>query len=204
MLEATFLKFVRENMTSHMTGLNRKRSGAVKYMEVPSRTVRDIMDRLEYSNPFIDIEDAGSSGQNKKAGESDEDDADRGREPDDAEEPEAKQSRVENIASRRAELLRMFEDLCDRAGELQICMKCGKENIARAIESDLARGKITMPFLPEGHPSSDEDIEMHDDDEEMAPMSSEPDKPHQPEAEAPIFYPREEFHKYNYVVNLDG
>ena len=79
MLEATFLKFVRENMTSHMTGLNRKRSGAVKYMEVPSRTVRDIMDRLEYSNPFIDIEDAGSSGQSKKAGESDEDDADRGR-----------------------------------------------------------------------------------------------------------------------------
>ena len=204
MLEATFLKFVRENMTSHMTGLNRKRSGAVKYMEVPSRTVRGIMDRLEYSNPFIDIEDAGSSGQNKKAGESDEDDADRGREPDDAEEPEAKQSRVENIAPTRAELLRMFEDLCDRAGELQICMKCGKENIARAIESDLARGKITMPFLPEGHPSSDEDIEMHDDDEEMAPMSSEPDKPHQPEAEAPIFYPREEFHKYNYVVNLDG
>ena len=191
-------------MTSHMTGLNRKRSGAVKYMEVPSRTVRGIMDRLEYSNPFIDIEDAGSSGQNKKAGESDEDDADRGREPDDAEEPEAKQSRVENIAPTRAELLRMFEDLCDRAGELQICMKCGKENIARAIESDLARGKITMPFLPEGHPSSDEDIEMHDDDEEMAPMSSEPDKPHQPEAEAPIFYPREEFHKYNYVVNLDG
>ena len=162
------------------------------------------MDRLEYSNPFIDIEDAGSSGQNKKAGESDEDDADRGREPDDAEEPEAKQSRVENIAPTRAELLRMFEDLCDRAGELQICMKRGKENIARAIESDLARGKITMPFLPEGHPSSDEDIEMHDDDEEMAPMSSEPDKPHQPEAEAPIFYPREEFHKYNYVVNLDG
>ena len=187
-----------------MTGLNRKRSGAVKYMEVPSRTVRDIMDRLEHSNPFIDIEDAGSSGQNKKAGESDEDDADRGREPDDAEEPEAKQSRVENIASRRAELLRMFEDLCNRAGELQICMKCGKENIARAIESDSARGKITMLFLPEGHPSSDEDIEMHDDDEEMAPMSSEPDKPHQPEAEAPIFYPREEFHKYNYVVNLDG
>ena len=60
MLEATFLKFVRENMTSHMTGLNRKRSGAVKYMEVPSRTVRDVMDRLEYSNPFIDIEEAGS------------------------------------------------------------------------------------------------------------------------------------------------
>ena len=65
MLEATFLKFVRENMTSHMTGLNRKRSGAVKHMEVPSRTVRDIMDRLEYSNPFIDIEEAGSSGQKR-------------------------------------------------------------------------------------------------------------------------------------------
>ena len=181
-------------------------------MEVPSKTVRDIMDRLEYSNPFINIEEAGSSGQKRKAGESDEDEADRGREPDDAEEPEAKQSRVEDIASRRAELLRMFEDLCDRAGELQICMKRGKEshegtckNIARAIEFDSARGKITMLFLPEGHPSSDEDIEMEapdDDDEEMAPMSSEPDKPHQPEAEAPIFYPREEFHKYNYVVNL--
>ena len=114
MLEATFLKFVRENMTSHMTGLNRKRSGAVKYMEVPSRTVRDIMDRLEYSNPFINIEEAGPSGRKRKAGESDEDEADCGREPDHAEEPEAKQSRVEDIASRRAELLRMFEDLCDR------------------------------------------------------------------------------------------
>ena len=67
MLEATFLKFVRENMTSHMTGLNRKRSGAVKHMEVPSRTVRDIMDRLEYSNPFIDIEEAGSSGKKRQS-----------------------------------------------------------------------------------------------------------------------------------------
>ena len=177
---------VRENMTSHMTGLSRKRSGTVKHMEVPSKTVRDIMDRLEYSNPFINIEEAGSSGQKRKAGESDEDEADRGREPDDAEEPEAKQSRVEDIASRRAELLRMFEDLCDRAGELQICMKRGKEshegtckNIARAIEFDSARGKITMLFLPEGHPSSDEDIEMEapddddddDDDEEMAPTN---------------------------------
>ena len=59
-------------------------------------------------------------------------------------------------------------------------------------ESDSARGKITMLFLPEGHPSSDEDIEMEvpDDDEEMAPMSSEPhEKPHQPGAEEPIFYP---------------
>ena len=81
-----------------------------------------------------------------QAGESDEDEADRGREPDDAEEPEAKQSRVEDIASRRAELLRMFEDLCDRAGELQICMKCGKES------HEGTRGKITMLFLPEGHP----------------------------------------------------
>ena len=79
MLEATFLKFVRE--TSHMTGLNRKRSGAVKYMEVPSKTVWDIMDRLEYLNPFIDIEEAGSSGQKRKAGESDEGEADRSREP---------------------------------------------------------------------------------------------------------------------------
>ena len=167
MLEATFLKFVRENMTSHMTGLNRKRSGAVKNMEVSSRTVRDIMDRLAYSNPFIDIEEAGSSGQKRKAGESAEDEADRGRVPDDAEEPEAKHSRVKDIASRRAELLRMFEDLCDRAGELQICMKRGKEShegtckdTARATESDSARGKIAMLFLSEGHPSSDEDIEI--------------------------------------------
>ena len=211
MREATFLKFVRENMTSHMTGYNRTRGGAVKYMEVPNRNVGDVMDRLEYSNPFIDIEEAGSSGQKRKAGESNEDEADHGREPDHAEEPEAKQSRVEDVASRRAELLRMFEDLCDRAGELKICMKCGKEShegtckdTARATESDSARGKITMLFLPEGHPSSDEDIEMEipDEDEEMAPMSSEPhEKPHQPEAE-PIFYPREEFHEYNYVVNL--
>ena len=92
-------------------------------------------------------------------------------------------------------------------------MKRGKEShegtckdTARATESDSARGKITMLFLPEGHPSSNEDIEMEapDDDEEMASMSSEPrhEKPHQPHAEEPIFYPREEFHKYNYVVNL--
>ena len=54
-------------MTSHMTGLNRKRGGAVKYMEVPNRNVRDIVDRLEYSNPFIDIEEAGSSGQKKES-----------------------------------------------------------------------------------------------------------------------------------------
>ena len=102
-------------------------------------------------------------------------------------------NRVGDIASRRAELLRMFEDLCDRVGEPQICMKRGKEShegtckdTARATESDSARGKITMLFLPEGHPSSDEDIEMEapDDDEETAPMSSEPhEKPHQPEAE---------------------
>ena len=85
-------------MTSHMTGFNRKRRGAVKYMEVPNRNVRDIMDRLEYSNLFIVIEEAGSSGQKRKAGESDEDEADRDREPDHTEEPEAKQSRVEDIA----------------------------------------------------------------------------------------------------------
>ena len=160
------------------------------------------MDRLEYSNPVPQV-------RKRKAGESD-----GGREPDDAEEPEARQSRVEDIASRRAESLRMFEDLCDRAGELQICMKCGKEShernckdTARAIESESARGKITMLFLPEGHPSSDEDIEMEapEADEEMDPMSSEPhDKPHQPEAAEepifdPIFDPREEFHKSNYV-----
>ena len=75
-------------------------------------------------------------------------------------------------------------------------MKCGKkshagtcEDTARATESDSARGKITMLLLPEGHPSSDEDIEMEapEDDEGMAPMSSEPhEKPHQPEAEEPI------------------
>ena len=82
MLEATFLKFVRENMTSHMTGLNRKRTGTVKYMEVPNKTVRDIMDRLAYTNPFIDLEEASSTGQKRKAGESDhEDEADRGVNP---------------------------------------------------------------------------------------------------------------------------
>ena len=37
----------------------------------------------------------------------------------------------------------------------------------------------------------------------MMPMSSDPhDNPQQPEKEGPIFHPREEFHKYNYVVNL--
>ena len=95
----------------------------------------------------------------------------------------------------------MFEDLCDRAGELKISMKCGKESHEGTCRDTAraTRGKITMLFLPEGHPSSDEDIEMEapDDDEEMDPMSSDPhDKPQQPEKE-PIFYPREEFHKYN-------
>ena len=67
----------------------------------------------------------------------------------------------------------MFEDLCDRAGELKICVKCGKESdTARATESDFARGKVTMLFLPEGHPSSDG---RH--------------RNGQPEAEEPIFYP---------------
>ena len=56
-------------MTSHMTGFNRKRSGAVKY-EVPNKNVRDIMDKLAYSNPFIDLEEASSSGQKRKAGKS--------------------------------------------------------------------------------------------------------------------------------------
>ena len=198
---STFLKFVRENMTTHMTGLNRKRNGTVKYMEVPNKNVRDIMDKLKYSNPFIDIKEA--SGQKRKAGESDhEDEADRGREPDHVKEPEAKRSRVEDIATRPAELLRMFENLCDRAGELNVRITCGKEShegtrkdIARATESDLARGKIQRLFLPkQKHPSSDEDIDMEvsDDDEEMEPMSSElHEKPHQPETEEPIFYPRE-------------
>ena len=53
MLEATFLKFVRENATTHITGLNRKRNGTVKYMEVPNKNVRDIMDGLAYTNPYI-------------------------------------------------------------------------------------------------------------------------------------------------------
>ena len=78
-----------------------KESGTVKYMEVPNRNVRVIMDRLEYSNPFIDIEEAGSSGQERKASESDEDEADRGREPDHAERPEAKLSRVEDMSLTR-------------------------------------------------------------------------------------------------------
>ena len=52
MLEATFLKFVGENATTHMTGLNRKRNGTVKYMEVPNKNVRDIMNGLAYTNPF--------------------------------------------------------------------------------------------------------------------------------------------------------
>ena len=110
-----------------------------------------------------------------------EEEADRGREPDSTdhvEEPESEQSRVEeDIATRRAKLLRLFENLCDHAGELNVCIKCGREShegtckdTARATESDLARGKIQMLFLPEGHPSSDEDIDMEvpDDDEEMA------------------------------------
>ena len=128
MLEATLLKFVRENATTHMTGLNNKRNGAVKY-EVPNKNVRDIMDGLAYTNPFIDLEEASSTGQKRKAGESGhEDEDDRGREPDHAEEPEAKQSTVGDSARRRAELLQMFESLCDRAGELSVCIMCGKES----------------------------------------------------------------------------
>ena len=193
-------------MTSHMTGFNRKRSGTV---EVHGGSQQECQGHHGQAG----VLEASSSDQKRKAGESDhEDEADRGREPDHAEEPEAKQSRGEDIATRRAELLRMFEDLCDRAGELNICIKRGKEShggtrkdAARATESDSARGKIKMLFLSEGHPSPDEDIDMEvpDDNEEMAPMSSEPhEKPHQPATEEPIFYPREGFHKYNYAVNL--
>ena len=212
MLEATFLKFVRENATTHMTGLNRKRNGIVKYMEVPNKNVRDIMDGLAYTNPFIDLEEASSTGQKRKAGESGhEDEADRGREPDPAEEPAAKQSRVGDIATRRAELLQMFENLCDRAGELNVCIMCGKEShegtcrdITRATESDLDREKIQRPFLPEGHPSSDEDIDMEGPEgEEDEPMSSEPQETSHPaDMEEPEFHTREEFSKYNYAVNL--
>ena len=212
MLEATFPKFVRENMTTHMTGLNRKRNGAVKYMEVLNKTVRDIMDRLAYTNPFIDLEEASSTGQKRKAGESShEDEDDRGCEPDHAEEPEAKKSRVGDIAARRAELLQMFENLCDRAGELNVCIMCGKEShegtckdFPRATESDLARGKIQMLFRPEGHPSSDEDVDMEGPDgEEGETVSSVPRERSNPsEREEPEFHPREEFMKYHYAVNL--
>ena len=82
---------------------------------------------------------------------------------------------VNPITPKSLKPLRMFEDLCDRAGELKMCMKCGKESddgtckdTARATESDSARGKIAMLFLPKGHPSSDEDIDLEvpDDDEE--------------------------------------
>ena len=88
------------------------------------------------------------------------------------------------------------------AGELNVCIMCGKEShegtckdIARATESDLARGKIQMLFLLEGHPSSDEDVDMEvPDEEEMEPMSSEPhEKSHQPEMEEPEFHLREEW-----------
>ena len=105
------------NAGSHVPEVRQGDLCTAKHMEVPSRTVRDVTDRLEYSNPFIDIEEAGSSGQKRKAGERNEDAADGGREPDHAGEPEAQKSRVGDIVSRQAELLRMFEDLCDRASE---------------------------------------------------------------------------------------
>ena len=78
------------------------------------------------------------------------------------------------------------------------------KDIARATEPDLGRGKIQMLFLPEGHPSSDQDVDVEvPDEEEMEPMSSEPhEKSHQPEMEESEFHPREEFNKYSYAVNL--
>ena len=122
------------------------------------------MDGLAYTNPCINLEEASSPGQKRKAGEDD-----RGCEPDHAEESEAKQSRVGDIATRRAELLQMLENLSDRTGKLNVCIMCGKEShdgtctdMTRATESDLAREKIQRLFLPQGHPSSDEDIDMED------------------------------------------
>ena len=126
------------------------------------------MDGLTYTNPYVNFKEASCTGQKRKAGESShEDEANRGREPDHAEEPDAKQSRIGDVATRRAELLllQLFENLCERAGELNICIMCGKEShegtckdTARATESDLARVRMQLLFLPEGHPSSDEDI----------------------------------------------
>ena len=76
---------------------------------------------------------------------------------------------------------------------------CAEKN-----ESDLARGKIQMLFLPEGHPSSDDYVDMEvPDGEEDEPMSSEPqEKSYPPEMEEPEFHQREEFNKYNYAVSL--
>ena len=138
------------------------------------KNVRNIMDKLAYTNPSISRKPVHQARRGKQASP-----IVRMRLVVVVNPLEAKQSRVDV----RAELLRMFENLCDRAGELNICIKCGKEShdgtckgTARATESDSARGKIQMLLLPEGHPSSDEDIDMEvpDDDEEMAPMSSEP------------------------------
>ena len=58
----------------------------MKYMEVPIKAVRGIMDELTYTNPYIDFEEAMLTGQKRKAGKSShEDEADRGREPGHAE-----------------------------------------------------------------------------------------------------------------------
>ena len=73
----------------------------------------------------------------------------------------------------------------------------GEDN-TRATESDLARGKIQMLFLREGHPSCDEDVNMEGPDGEEEPQ----EKSHPPEMEEPEFHPREEFNKYNCAVNL--
>ena len=134
MLEATLLKFVRENMTSHMTGLNRN-------SQVHGSSQQNRQGYHGQTGVLEPVHRYRSSGQKRKAGESNEDTADRGREPD--HEPEAKQSRVVDIASRRAELLRMFGDLCDRAGELKICMKCGKESHEGTCR-DSARATLTQ------------------------------------------------------------
>ena len=91
MLEATFLKFVNGPQQEE-----KRRSQAHRSSQ---------QDRQGHHGQTGVLEEAGSSGQKRKAGEADEDEADRGREPDHAEEPQAKQSRVGDIASRRAELL---------------------------------------------------------------------------------------------------
>ena len=79
-------------------------------------------------------------------------------------------------------------------------MKGTRRDMTKPTESDLAREKIQ--FLAEGHPSSNEDVDMEGEGEEDEPMSSEPQERSHPPMEEPEFHPRDELNKCNYTVDL--
>ena len=209
-LEATFLKFVRENMTSHMTGLNRKRNGTVKYMEVPNKNVRH----------------HGQAGVHEPIH--------RSRKP----VPQARKGRQASPIM-RTRLIVVVNPIMPKSlkpnnqesrtspRDEQSCCRCfrmiaiaqANSMFASCAEKNPMRGHARISqeqrsltwhveryrccFFRKDilHPMKT-DMEGPDGEEDE-PMSSEPqEKSHPPEMEEPEFYPREEFNKYNYAVNL--